>query len=429
LARRGLKGNFKMQSDNSNQPSSAQVVNLSKRRRGSSNWIELCECNERGKPLSNLANVMIPLRADPMLQGAFAYDEMLRASVLTRPIKGPDPLFRTRPVKDVDISDLREWLQKAGLHHVTKETAHSAVDLVAHERRFHPVRDYIESQRWDGVRRIDSWLATYLGAEATEYTAKIGSMFLIAMVARIIDPGCKSDHMLVLEGAQGTMKSTACAVLGGPYFSDALPDIGEGKDVSQHLRGKWLIEVSEMHAMGRAEASQLKAFITRTTERYRPSFGRLEVIEPRQCVFIGTTNKDAYLRDETGGRRFWPVKTGIIDIEALKRDRGQLFAEALERYCDATPWWPDRTFEAQYIQPQQAARYEADAWEEQISEYLRTHNRITIGEVAFHALSIQTPRVGRAEQNRIIGVLEQLGWKRDNGGKKDWQGKRWWVPG
>ena len=202
-----------------------------------------------------------------------------------------------------------------------------------------------------------------------------------------------------------------------------MPDITVGKDASQHLRGKWLIEVSEMHAMGRAEAAQLKAFITRQAERYRPSYGRKEVIEPRQCVFIGTTNRDTYLRDETGGRRFWPVKAGIIDVDALAHDRDQLFAEAVARFHNSERWWPDKDFEREHIMPQQAERYEADAWEDHISDYLETMDKVTVGQVARAALGIETQRVGTAEQRRIAAVLEQLRWKRL---PKDREGKRWW---
>ena len=385
-------------------------------------WLAECIKGQAGQALSVLASVLVALRAE--MPETFAFDEMLRAPVLMQSLTG-DTDFVPRPCTDVDVGIVQERLQHLGLKKISKDVAHQAVEIRAHECRFHPVRDYLEALEWDGVPRLASLFSAYFGSDDTEYARAIGVMFLISMVARIIEPGCKADYLPVIEGPQGTLKSAACRILGGPWFSDSLPDITAGKDASQHLRGKWLIEVSEMHAMGRAEATQLKAFITRQVERYRPSYGRMEVIEPRQCVFIGTTNKDSYLRDETGGRRFWPVKTGTINTEALERHRDQLFAEAVARYRDGSRWWPEKDFEQQHIIPEQAARYESDVWEEKIAPYLATQQRVTIGQVAKEALGIiEVGRIGTSDTRRIAGVLEHLGWRRR---PKDGRGKRWWT--
>jgi predicted P-loop ATPase len=178
-----------------------------------------------------------------------------------------------------------------------------------------------------------------------------------------------------------------------------------GKDVSQHLQGKWLIEVGELSALNKSETTTLKAFVTRQTERYRPSYGRKEVIQPRQCV--GTTNDAHYLKDPTGGRRFWPVTATSIDAEALAADRDQLFAEAVALYKAGAKWWPESDFEAEHIKPEQDDRYEADIWQETI---LNRKKRDKCPSSARDALSMNLAHIGTREQRRICAVLTALKW-------------------
>jgi predicted P-loop ATPase len=333
---------------------------------------------------------------------------------------------KPRPMADADATAIQEYLQLNGLIRTGKDTIHQAVDLRAREQAFHPVRNYLNSLRWDCKPRINTWLTTYFGAVQTEYTKAIGKFFLVACVARIFQPGCQADYMMILEGGQGEYKSSACKILGGEWFSDNLPEISTaGKDVSQHLRGKWIIEVTELHAMSRAESNQLKGFITRTTERYRRSYGRKEVVEPRQCLFVGTTNKSIYLRDETGGRRYWSVKTGAINLDALRRDRDQLFAEAVQLYRDGAQWWPDKEFERQHIQPEQDKRFEADPWEDPIATYLAGKTSVTISEIAFKALRFDNHcRIGTADARRVAAILEHESWER----APRQNNQRCWIP-
>ncbi len=205
-----------------------------------------------------------------------------------------------------------------------------------------------------------------------------------------------------------------------------MPENLASKDASQHIRGKWLIELAELHAMNRSEVTALKSFLTRRIDIYRPSYGRKEVHEPRQCCFIGTTNKAVFLRDETGGRRFWPVTVGEIDLDLLAKVRDQLFAEAIVRYRRGEPWWPSPEFEREHILPQQEDRYDADAWEDEIKTYLRglVPQQTTVLKVAVDALDIEKAKLGKQEQQRIVAALERAGWSRARS-----HGVRWWVPG
>jgi predicted P-loop ATPase len=286
------------------------------------------------------------------------------------------------------------------------------------------VRDWLDGIEWDGTERLNGWLQTYLGATGPQnYLAAIGRMFLISMVARIYEPGSKVDYMLVLEGEQGIEKSRACQILASGWFSDDLPDI-HAQDARQHLRGKWLVEIAELAAFTRAESEALKAFITIVCEKYRPAYGHEEVTEPRQCVFIGTTNKEIYIKDETGGRRFWPVKiAGRVKTEALAYDRDQLFAEAVQRFRQGEQWWPDPALERDHIKPEQDERQEPDPWEEPIGEFIQNRDKVTVSEIA-RGLGLENSRIGKAEQNRIIRVLTDLNW-----GRAPRTGRgRWYTP-
>ena len=416
-----------------------QMSRHSSRPNGAPDWLSRCQMTQNGSPRPNMTNILLGLKEDPAWQGVFAYDEMARCPVLLKPIpvhsrygwKRDNRAFVPRALKDVDIRSATSWFQQAGIQSVGTQTIYDAVDVQAEELRFHPVRKYLDGLSWDGSGRLNDWLSRYLGVEDTAYSNAIGRWFMISMVARIFEPGCQVDHMMVLEGPQGVRKSTACRILAGKWFSDDMPPL-DSKDASQHIRGKWLIEVAEMHSFSKAVSEALKAFLTRRVERYRPSYGRLEVQEPRSVVFIGTTNRDVYLRDDTGGRRFWPVKVGQIDTDALERDRDQLFAEATLAYREGEAWWPSDTFQKQHIEAEQEARFEADIWEERIENYLdeKIKNagmnpiRVTPTDVAVNGLDFpQISKVGLAEQRRIGAVMRRAGWvpSRSNG-------RRFWVP-
>ena len=396
------------------------------RKRAKEGWKADWQVSEAGTPLTNLFNAMIALRCHPRLERLVHLDELDCAMFIKKESEMDEECPRL--MTDADVLAIQEELQRTGLRRVSKGTVQDAIELYARENRYHPVRDYLRSLQWDGETRIRGWLSRYLGVEGCAYADEIGCLFLIAMVARVMQPGCKVDYMLILEGPQGTLKSSACKILAGRWFSDNLPDLARGDAVrtSMHLRGKWLIEIAEMSAFSAAGSHKLKEFLTQTEERYTPKYGRQEVREPRQCVFVGSTNEDAYLKDATGASRFWPVKVGVIDLDALAADRDQLLAEAFAAFQGGASWWPDRAFEAEHIAPQQEARYEADPWEEAIESWIGSgwRLRISVNEVLKFVVGMDVSKIGTREQRRVSAILQRLGWI-----AKQSHGKRFYEKG
>lgn len=375
--------------------------------------------NRDDKPIPNLANCcLLTSQAFPAtfrlntFTGKTEVHHALPSPITGKPMAQDGP----RDLTDSDYTAVSAALARSyGLNFSTQQVS-AAVEATAQESAYHPIRAYLNGLEWDGTERLDTWLSGYLGAQGTPYTRGIGRLFLIGMVARVMEPGCKNDYMIVLEGPQGIRKSTACRVLAGErYFSDNLPPIRDAnKDLSQHLSGKWLIELAEMSATSRADCEALKAFLTRREETYRPAYGRNEVTQPRQCVFIGTTNRTEYLRDASGDRRFWPVKCGLngepCDIDGLRDHRDQLFAEAYHLYQRGEKWWPDAAFEAEHIKPQQAERFEIDPWEEMIVAHVQITqtDRITVAGLLTNVIDKKAP--SHADRSRVRAILQRLGY-------------------
>ena len=363
------------------------------------------------KPL--LANALIALRDAPEWHGVLGFNDFSLAIMTLRPppwLKHEDNTWTPRRWTDHDDALATDWLQKEGIG-VPVTIVAAAVETVAKDASFHPVRDYLGALVWDGAKRVEKFAARYLGAEETAYHGEISKCTFIAAVARVMQPGCKSDHVPILEGEQDAGKSTAIERLFAPWYTDDLAELGT-KDAQMQLHGAWGVEIGELASMKRADIDKVKAFISRKVDRFRPSYGRHVIEAPRQCIFIGSTNADTYLKDETGGRRFWPIKCGLIDIAAITKDRDQLWAEAVALFNAGAPWWITDGEIIGQARSEQADRYMEDPWQKLISDELESHTDTSVDALLAVPLCIERARRTQADQNRVARCLRQLGWQK-----------------
>jgi predicted P-loop ATPase len=311
-----------------------------------------------------------------------------------------------------------------------KEFFRDAVTDLARANRFHPVRDFIDELKWDGVKRIDKWLVTYAGVKDTKYTQAVGRLTLVAAVRRVRHPGCQFDEMLALEGPQGSLKSTLLRTLAikPEWFLDDLPLNVDAKKLIEQVRGRWIIEASELAGMRKAELEHVKAMLSRTHDRSRLSYDRIVTDLPRHCIFCGTTNDAKYLRDQTGNRRFWPVTITTIDIEALRRDCDQLWAEAAaaEARCESIRLPKELWAEAKQEQDQ---RLEEEPWAEMIDEVLGNKTGKIRKRDVRDIIGRPSGQFTQFDHKRLCQAMRSLGWKDDKNHRFDGNPETCWYRG
>lgn len=393
--------------------------------RHASGWTDKIAVTEKGLPRASVGNAGLVLQHHPLMRERLAFNEREGRPVWLAPAPWDvdDDHRYPRHVVDVDFIRCAQWAEQIRVIGIPEgifvrpEVWCQAIVAEAHRHlRFDPVRHYLMELAWDGRPRIDQFAVEYLGAQDTPYARAVGAKTLIAGVARTLQPGCKVDTMLVLDAPQGRFKSTAIEVLvGKAWFTDQLPDL-RTKDAAVQLQGPWIIEIGELAAMKREEVETIKGFMSRTSDDFRAPYGKGSEKHPRRTIFIGTTNAETYLRDETGNRRFWPLKVAVTrpecDVDAIRHDRDQLWAEAVVRFRAGERWYLDAPELVRAAAAEQDARYQEDAWEPLVARYCEGRERVTISGVLSEALQIEPVRQGQVEQNRVVRALRRMQWSK-----------------
>lgn len=372
--------------------------------------------DKQGRPLKTIANGIAAVDA---LGIEPAFDEFRNRIVL----RGSLAVLQERYPRigriwtDETLHAVRHTLiEKWGLE-LTTNNCQDAATAVALQAKFNPLTQWLDGLTWDGVPRIGTWLIDYCGVEPSEYAKGVSELFLKGAVARAYEPGIPFQAMLVLEGLQGTMKSSALKALGGEYTLEGLPHKNPNdKDVIDAMQGYWIVEMEELSNISKADIESLKAFITRQTDRARLAYARNSQDFPRRCVFVGTTNQGTYLRDSTGNRRFLPVRVGVIDRDRLRKDRLQLWAEARDA------WFKDPTPEAIELPrhlwalaaEEQEERRAQDPWEQLIAEYLDKLEGDTVSshELLREACLVSPTEARQFEFVRIAEIMARFRWRK-----------------
>jgi hypothetical protein len=329
-------------------------------------WTELLELTEDGAIKNSLHNIDIICHHDPRIVGLAQYNEFTGETVgRTRPIQTDKAsrqlLGKTWDIKDPINGDL--WTDKKdnqvrsileaprrlggyGLK-ISDRDLTAAINNVAGNFAFHPVKEYLESLTWDGIPRCDTLFIDYLGATDDDYHRQVAGLTLMGAVTRVFEPGHKFDFVPIFEGFQGKRKSTFISILARTWFSELHGDFSDRKGMVEQMQGAWILELPELSTMQKAETQAIKAFVSAQSDKVRLAYGRRAEQFPRQCIMIGSTNEGQYLKDETGNRRFWPVRTNVtqIDTDRLKVEIDQIWAEVVFQYREMRKAQPTETLE------------------------------------------------------------------------------------